>query len=144
MMNMYYVVECKGDEFDCGKFGDPKEAIKQARSEWNRLTESEKKSTKIEVRLYEDDIESEDCTNFDYDVIEWGYIIRDSEAGNEIERVKTVKEAESLLWDYVKKDQEDEEKSEEELLSFYEVIDTITGEVMDLSWNYSNDEPELI
>lgn len=99
----------------------------------------------VEVRQYEEDIESEDCTNFDYNYYDWGYIIRDSEAGNEIEKVKTIKEAEDLLLDYVKEDEnEDENEDEEKRLLFYEVIDTASGEALSLSWDYANDKPNIL
>lgn len=141
-MKEYYVVDNKGcDEFTCGKYAELSEAIKAARNEWDRLTTNEKKTHDIEVRQYAEDIEDEECNNFEYDCFDWGYIIRDSEAGNEIEKVKTIKEAEDILWDYVK---EDENEDEEKRLLFYEVIDTASGEALDISWDYANDKPNVL
>jgi len=140
-MNNYYVIDTvnNSDEFICGKYQELSVAIKAARYEWDKLTAGEKKTHVVEVRQYEEDIENEECNNFEYDCFDWGYIIRDSEAGNEIERVKTIKEAEDLLWDYVKED-ENEEEDEEKRLLFYEVIDTASGEALSLSWDYANDD----
>lgn len=144
MKKLYYVIDCgKNDEWTIGKYESKEEAIKAARNEWDRLTTSEKKTHDIEVRQYAEDIEDEECNNFDYDCFDWGYIIRDSEAGNEIERVKTIKEAEDLLWDYVKED-ENENEDEEKRLLFYEVIDTASGEALDISWDYANDKPNVL
>lgn len=143
-MKEYYVIDNKGcDEFTCGKYAELSDAIKAARNEWDKLTTNEKKTHDIEVRQYAEDIEDEECNNFDYDCFDWGYIIRDSEAGNEIERVKTIKEAEDFLWDYVKED-ENENEDEEKRLLFYEVIDTASGEALDISWDYANDKPNIL
>lgn len=144
-MKEYYVIDNKGsDEFTCGKYAELREAIKAARNEWDKLTANEKKTHDIEVRQYAEDIENENCNNFDYDCFDWGYIIRDSEAGNEIEKVKTIKEAEDILWDYVKKDENEENEDEEKRLLFYEVIDTASGEALDISWDYANDKPNVL
>lgn len=143
-MKEYYVIDNKGcDEFTCGKYAELSDAIKAARTEWDKLTANEKKTHDIEVRQYAEDIENEDCSNFEYDCFNWGYIIRDSEAGNEIEKVKTIKEAEDILWDYVKKDENEDEDEEKRLLS-YEVIDTASGEALDISWDYANDKPNVL
>lgn len=143
MKKLYYVIDCgKNDEWTIGKYESKEEAIKAARNEWDRLTTSEKKTHDIEVRQYAEDIENEECNNFEYDCFDWGYIIRDSEAGNEIEKVKTIKEAENILWDYVKED-ENEDEDEEKRLLFYEVIDTASGEALNISWDYANDKPNV-
>lgn len=145
MKKLYYVIDCgKNDEWTIGKYESKEEAIKAARNEWDRLTTSEKKTHDIEVRQYAEDIEDEECNNFDYDCFDWGYIIRDSEAGNEIEKVKTIKEAEDILWDYVKKDENEENEDEEKRLLFYEVIDTASGEALDISWDYANDKSNVL
>lgn len=132
-MNKYYVVEfiIGGDEWNCGSFESLEKAIKQARSEWDRLTRQEKKNHNIEVRQYEEDIESEDCTNFDYNDFEWGYKL----TPDDIE-YKTVKEIKDILWGYV----HDKNQPESELLKNYEVIDCATNIPLTIEWNEANED----
>lgn len=72
IMKKYYVISIvKGDEFTEGKFEDLNEAIKCARDAWDRLTRYDKQYQEIEIRQYEEDIEDENCENFDYNTFEW-------------------------------------------------------------------------
>ena len=134
-MNKYYVVEfiIGGDEWNCGKFESLEEAIKQARLEWSRLTRQEKKNHNIEVRQYEDDIEVDNYSNFDYNDFDWGYQIRGKETQN---NCKTIEEAEDVLWGYVK----DKDEPESEMLKHYEVIDCATNKPMDIYWDEANED----
>lgn len=59
-----------GDEFEM-YFDTEREAIDQARGEWELLGDYDRKHNRIEVRAYVEDIEDENCTCFDYDTIEW-------------------------------------------------------------------------
>lgn len=78
MKKLYYVIDCgKNDEWTIGKYESKEEAIKAARTEWDKLTANEKKTHDIEVRQYVEDIENEDCDNFDYDLIDWGLTNRE-------------------------------------------------------------------
>ena len=151
MKKYYYVVEArKGDEWVLNKTESLADAIKSARFEYGNLTKKEKGNTTVEIRQYEDDIENEDCTNFDYDLIEWGFVIRDREAGNLIEIVKSIKEAEDLLWDYIKEDAEEEgldiqlPSDAEKLLSFYEVYDPATDTAYRIEWSAGNEEVMIL
>lgn len=69
----YYIEEIhkSGDEFRLGCTEDRNEAIGMARSEWNHLSANDKKNNKIEVRIYVEDIEDENCDCFDYSTINW-------------------------------------------------------------------------
>lgn len=69
----YYIKEIhkSGDEFRLGCTEDRNEAIEMARSEWNHLSVNDKKNNKIEVRIYVEDIEDENCDCFDYSTINW-------------------------------------------------------------------------
>lgn len=72
MNDKYYVVEItRNDEFHTGPFSTPQEAVKAANKAWDHLTESEKKKNTVEVRQYVADIEADDCTDFDYNTVEW-------------------------------------------------------------------------
>lgn len=95
-MKEYYVIDNKGcDEFTCGKYAELSEAIKVARNEWDRLTTSEKKTHDIEVRQYAEDIEDEECNNFDYDCFDWGYIV---DWGNSLKDIVNMSEKEARQW----------------------------------------------
>lgn len=142
-MKKYYVVESrKGDEWALDKTESLADAIKSARGEWGNLTKKERENTTVEIRQYEADIEDEECDNYDYDSLEWGFVIRDKEAGNALETVKTVEEAEDVLWRFIQQDkEEDPNKGEEELLSFYEVIDPADPYIpLSIEWNQANEE----
>lgn len=70
-MTYYIISRKKDDEFTLGTAGTAEEAIEIARSEWRDMCREDQKKNTIEVRLYEADIEDEDCDNFDYDTVEW-------------------------------------------------------------------------
>lgn len=96
MKKMYYVVAIgKNDEWDCGKFESKEEAIKEARLQYDRLTSKEKKEQTIEIRDYVADVEAEDCDNFDYDTVDWGYIV---DWGNSLKDVVNMSEKEVRQW----------------------------------------------
>lgn len=59
------------DEFTELITQDKAEAIDAARDLWATICDADKKTNRIEVREYVEDIEEEDCTCFDYDLIEW-------------------------------------------------------------------------
>ena len=67
----YVVTRVKDNEFTEGRFEYLTDAINCARTEWDKLTSREKDTHEIEVRQYEEDIEDENCTNFDYNTFEW-------------------------------------------------------------------------
>lgn len=70
----YYIemIDIKsGDEHRIGCTEDRAEATSIARHEWNTLCCKDKKRNKIEVRIYAEDIEGDDCDCFDYDLINW-------------------------------------------------------------------------
>ena len=70
MKKLYYVIDSgKNDEWTIGKFESKEEAIKEARSHWDHMSDYDKKESRVEVRDYAEDIEAEDCNNFDYDVV---------------------------------------------------------------------------
>lgn len=50
---------------------DREKAIAEARDHWASLTAHDKKRSRVEIRVYAEDIEDEDCTCFDYDTVEW-------------------------------------------------------------------------
>lgn len=102
MEKLYYVVDAiRGeDEIICGKY-EQNEAIKVARNEWSKLTSLEKEKHFIEIRDYEDDIESEDCRNYNYDLITWGYLIREKESGIPIDLADSEVEICEALADYI-------------------------------------------
>ena len=130
MRDKYYVEEIKGDdEFTLGKFDTKEEAIEAARHEWNCMTPFDKKMNIIEVRQYEEDIEDEDCNNFDYDLIEWEnhtYETRDYETGTLIDEFATLDEARKAIKEYEEEDKKNECFEED----FYEIYDTFTKEVV--------------
>jgi hypothetical protein len=103
MDNKYYVVsKHKDDEFNEGCYGTLEEAIDAARTEWIHMAKSDKKTTTIEVRQYEHDIEAEDCENFDYNYFEWRVCIPEL-SEEEIEAVKK-------LYNYLDKEAWDAEE----------------------------------
>lgn len=64
----YYVTEIKGyDEFVLLKTEDLGEAIEFARD----MDYRKDKGSIVEIRVYKEDIEDENCTNFDYELIEY-------------------------------------------------------------------------
>lgn len=150
-MEKYYVVESrKGDEWILDKTESLSDAIKFARFEWGNLTRKERGNTTVEIRQYEDDIENEDCTNFDYDTFDWGYIIRDREAGNMIETLPTENEAADKLTEYILSDEKEECDTEEDdvyklkerreaLMSFYEIWDPATESSLSIYWDLNDD-----
>ena len=65
---LFYVVAIgKVDEWDCGKFESYLEAVKCAKAEREHSNKSH--VLEVEIRLYEDDVENEDCENFDCDLV---------------------------------------------------------------------------
>lgn len=68
----YYIIDRKkDDEFTLGVTETKAEAIEIARDEWAHMCYEDKKKNEITVRIYEEDIEDEDCQNFDYSTVEW-------------------------------------------------------------------------
>lgn len=65
--SFYVVAIGKNDEWDCGKFDSYIKAVKTASEEWENRTPSH--VVKVEIRLYEEDIEDEECENFDFDTV---------------------------------------------------------------------------
>lgn len=150
-MEKYYVVESrKNDEWTVAECESREEAVKSARFEWGKLTRKERENTTVEIRQYENDIESEDCTNFDYDTIAWGYIIRDREAGNMIEYLLDIHDVQNTLEDYIKEDAEEEKldiqlpSDAEKLLSYYEVYDPATNTACRIEWSAGNEEVMIL
>lgn len=71
-MTKYYVTLIKNyDEFDLLKTTDLEEAIKRAEYEVFFIERDCRKNEEVEIRVYANDIEDEDCTCFDYDTIEF-------------------------------------------------------------------------
>ena len=70
-MNKYYVTEIgKNDEFTMLVTKDKQEAIERARDE-DYINKRDKNQCLIEIRVYVEDIENENCTCFDYNVIDY-------------------------------------------------------------------------
>lgn len=68
----YYIMDIKGaDEFTIGTAETKEDAIKIARDEWLTMNDYDRGKNTIEVRLYEEDIEAENCECFDYNTVEW-------------------------------------------------------------------------
>ena len=64
----FYVVAIgKHDEWDCGKFDSYLQAVKAASEEWERRTPTH--VLEVEIRLYVEDVEEEDCENFDCNLV---------------------------------------------------------------------------
>ncbi len=64
--NFYVVAIGKHDEWNRGHFKSYIEAMKTAREELERATSEE---LEVEIRLYEEDIENEDCENFNFETV---------------------------------------------------------------------------
>lgn len=64
--SFYVVAIGKHDEWDEGHFESYIEAIKTAREELERATSKE---LEVEIRLYEENIEDEDCENFNFETV---------------------------------------------------------------------------
>lgn len=128
-MNKYYVEQIKGDdEFTLGKFNTEEEAIEAARDEWARMFDSDKKNCKIEVRQYENDIEDDDCNNFNYKKFEWEnhtYETRDY-YDTFIDEFATLEKARKAIEAYEKEDKENDCYEEDS----YKIYDTFTKEVV--------------
>lgn len=70
---MYYVtLTGKGsdDEFVLLKTEDEAAAVKRAKDEIYYIERDRRKGDKVEVRIYKEDIEDDDCTCFDYDLVD--------------------------------------------------------------------------
>ena len=71
MSNTYYVTLVNGDNEDVIlKTTDQNEAIARAKDE-RYYIERDKRKDKVEIRVYENDIEADDCECFDYNLIEF-------------------------------------------------------------------------
>lgn len=72
MFGKYYIYDIKGDdEFLIGRMPTEEGAVRMARMEWNHMNDWDKKHNKIEIRIYDNDIEDENCTDFSYNSIDW-------------------------------------------------------------------------
>ena len=87
----YYVVAVNtksGDEWNILKTNDKEEAIKTAKKE-DFVNRRDCNGNTIEIRMYEEDIESEDCECFDYDTLDFKIdlldFIREAEEGNGVQ-----------------------------------------------------------
>ena len=87
----YYVVAVNtksGDEWNILKTNDKDEAIKTAKKD-DFVNRRDGNGNTIEIRMYEEDIESEDCECFDYDTLDFKIdlldFIREAEEGNGIQ-----------------------------------------------------------
>ena len=87
----YYVVAVNtksGDEWNILKTNDKEEAIKTAKKEVF-VNRRDGNGNTIEIRMYEEDIESEDCECFDYDTLDFKIdlldFIREAEEGNGVQ-----------------------------------------------------------
>ena len=68
---IYYVTLVNGDNEDVIlKTTDKDEAIARAKDE-RYYIERDKRKDKVEIRVYENDIEADDCECFDYNLIEF-------------------------------------------------------------------------
>jgi transcriptional regulator with XRE-family HTH domain len=65
---IFYVVAIgKHDEWDCGKSDSYIKVVKTAIEEWERRTPTH--VLDVEIRLYVNDVEDEDCENFDCNLV---------------------------------------------------------------------------
>ena len=87
----YYVVAVNtksGDEWNILKTNDKEEAIKTAKKE-DFVNRRDGNGNTIEIRIYEEDIESEDCECFDYDTLDFKIDLLDfiweAEEGNGVQ-----------------------------------------------------------
>lgn len=118
-MNKYYITSRKGDdEFTLGTTENKDEAIKLAREEWRGMNYSDRKNNEITVRQYVNDIEDEDCENFDYNTTPWQIWTADRETGTLIDHFGTYSEAESAIEEYEEIDREDGHYEE----NFYDIV----------------------
>lgn len=70
-MKKYYVTLVgKTDETVILKTDSKDEAIVRAKDEKHYIERDHRKDS-VEIRVYADDIENDDCVNFDYDTIEF-------------------------------------------------------------------------
>lgn len=71
-MEKYYVTLIKGDdEFHLISTEVKEEAIARAKDELYYIERDKRKSEEVEIRVYVQDIETEDCDCFDYDTVEF-------------------------------------------------------------------------
>ena len=87
----YYVVAVNTkscDQCNILKTNDKEEAIKTAKKE-DFVNRRDGNGNTIEIRMYEEDIESEDCECFDYDTLDFKIdlldFIREAEEGNGVQ-----------------------------------------------------------
>lgn len=118
-MKNYYIVSRKGDdEFTLGTAESKEKAISLAREEWCRMNYSDRNNNEITVRQYVNDIEDEDCQNFDYDTTPWQIWTAERETGSLIEHFGTYSEAEHAIEEYETIDQENGAYEE----NFYNIV----------------------
>lgn len=120
----YYIIDRKGDdEFTLGTTEDRDEAVKMARDEWRYMNDYDKRHNKIEVRIYEEDIEREDCQNFDYNTIPWQIWTAERATDTLIDQFGTYAEAEHAIEGYEEIDKEEAEDNGEAFeKNFYDVV----------------------
>lgn len=86
----YYVtaIDQQGNEFEIVKTNDKEEAIKAAKAE-DFTNRRDGNGETVEIRMYEEDIEDEDCECFDYDTLDFKIdlldFIREAEEGNGVQ-----------------------------------------------------------
>ena len=71
MQKYYVMLIIKDDEFELLKTTSEEEAVQRAQDEQYYIQRDKRKGEKIEIRAYHKDIEDEDCTCFDYDLIDF-------------------------------------------------------------------------
>lgn len=86
----YYVtsIDRQGNEFEIVKTNDKEEAIKAAKAE-DFTNRRDGNGSTVEIRMYKEDIEDEDCECFDYDTLDFKIdlldFIREAEEGNGVQ-----------------------------------------------------------
>lgn len=136
----YYIVEVgRYDEFEIGKTDVEEKAVDMARDRWERMTKHDRKENTIEIRVYKEDIEDEDCTCFDYDTIAWKerksmkYVITDPITGTIIDAFKSKEDAVAAVEKFEERDKKDGCYTED----FYEISEmseiTVIRKDLDIS-----------
>ena len=118
-MKMLYVTTIKNDnEFTMLKTEGKEEAVKEARLIWNDWTRGDRKTNRLEIRDYVEDVEDEDCECFDYDTIPWQIWTANRETGDLIEQCESMAQAERLIEEYEQQDKDDEAYEP----NFYDIV----------------------
>lgn len=105
---IYYVINRKkDDEFTLAKETTLEEAIEAAREEWAHMCWNDRYDSDITVREYEEDIEAEDCTNFDYNTHPWQIWTACRENGDLIDQFESIAQAENMIESYEEDDKAD-------------------------------------